>query len=182
MKTSLKNNQRNRQKGFSLIELMIVVAIIGILSAIAVPNYQRFQRKSRQSEAKATLAAIWTAQKSYFAEFNGGTDSLQMSGYSPEGTIEYGCGWGAAAATLKATRDTRPAVTGHMNTNNAGLCTPANSCALGTGAQDPTGFTAPTTTAISAAVATCNGNIGGAAVDRWSMNATKVLTNTQDGT
>ncbi|MBI2370572.1 MAG: prepilin-type N-terminal cleavage/methylation domain-containing protein, partial [Deltaproteobacteria bacterium] len=46
----------NRQ-GFTLIELMIVVAIIGILAAIAIPNFLRFQAKSKQSEAKTNLAA-----------------------------------------------------------------------------------------------------------------------------
>ena len=60
---------RNR-KGFTLIELMIVVAIIGILAAIAIPNFLKFQAKSKQSEAKTNLKAVFTAQTSYFGENN----------------------------------------------------------------------------------------------------------------
>jgi type IV pilus assembly protein PilA len=60
---------RNR-KGFTLIELMIVVAIIGILAAIAIPNFLKFQAKSKQSEAKTNLKAIFTAETSYFGENN----------------------------------------------------------------------------------------------------------------
>jgi type IV pilus assembly protein PilA len=59
----------NRKKGFTLIELMIVVAIIGILAAIAIPNFLRFQLKSKTSEGKVNLAAIRTAEESYLAEF-----------------------------------------------------------------------------------------------------------------
>ncbi|MGE5189133.1 MAG: type IV pilin protein [Gemmatimonadota bacterium] len=58
------------KKGFTLIELMIVVAIIGILAAIAIPNFMRFQAKSRQSEAKTNLGGVFTAETSYFAEYN----------------------------------------------------------------------------------------------------------------
>jgi type IV pilus assembly protein PilA len=47
-------------QGFYLIELMIVVAIIGILAAIAIPNFLQYQMKSRQSEAKTNLQAIKT--------------------------------------------------------------------------------------------------------------------------
>lgn len=61
---------RKLQKGFTLIELMIVVAIIGILAAIAIPNFVRFQAKSKQSEAKANLKAIFVAKKSHFAELD----------------------------------------------------------------------------------------------------------------
>jgi type IV pilus assembly protein PilA len=68
-------------KGFTLIELMIVVAIIGILAAIAIPNFVKFQCRSKQSEAKGNMKALYVAQESYRAEFDtyvsgcgGGTD------------------------------------------------------------------------------------------------------------
>ncbi len=60
---------RTSEKGFTLIELMIVVAIIGILAAIAIPNFMRFQLKSKSSEGKVNLAAIRTAEEGYMAEF-----------------------------------------------------------------------------------------------------------------
>jgi len=60
---------RKSNKGFTLIELMIVVAIIGILAAIAIPNFLRFQLKSKSSEGKVNIAAIRTAEESYIAEF-----------------------------------------------------------------------------------------------------------------
>jgi type IV pilus assembly protein PilA len=57
-----------KQEGFTLIELMIVVAIIGILAAIAIPNFLTYQLKSRQSEAKTNLQAIKTSEVSFQAE------------------------------------------------------------------------------------------------------------------
>ncbi len=59
----------NRTKsGFTLIELMIAVAIIGILSAIAIPSFQVYQLRSKRSEAYANLGAIATVQTAYLAE------------------------------------------------------------------------------------------------------------------
>lgn len=101
---------RKSKKGFTLIELMIVVAIIGILAAIAIPNFLRFQLKSKSSEGKVNIAAIRTAEESYLAEFGvyvgatvnpaadvpgsqkagfdtgGGFDTL---GWSPEGNVFF---------------------------------------------------------------------------------------------
>src|SRR5438876_5463750 len=53
--------------GFTLIELVIVVTIIGILAALAIPNFMSYQAKAKQSEAKVGLGGIFTAATAYFA-------------------------------------------------------------------------------------------------------------------
>jgi type IV pilus assembly protein PilA len=65
-----KLRPQNNQKGFTLIELMIVVAIIGILAAVAIPAFSKYQMKSKTSEASINLAAIATSEIAYQAEFD----------------------------------------------------------------------------------------------------------------
>jgi type IV pilus assembly protein PilA len=59
--------ENQTERGFTLIELMIVVAIIGILAALAIPNFIRFQLRSKTSEAKLNIASIRTAEDAYYA-------------------------------------------------------------------------------------------------------------------
>ena len=59
-------SSRKRFHGFSLMEVMIVVAIIEILGVLAYPNLEKYLKRARQTEAKTNLSAIYTAQKIYF--------------------------------------------------------------------------------------------------------------------
>lgn len=90
--------KRLSKRGFTLIELMIVVAIIGILAAIAIPNFVRFQARAKQGEAKANLKSLFTAQRSYFQEFDAYIAEIRTLGFSPERGNRYYYQMGATAA------------------------------------------------------------------------------------
>lgn len=62
----MKNNNKNQ--GFTLIELMIVVAIIGILSAIAYPNYTRYVQESKRTDATVAIMSAAQSQEKYYSQ------------------------------------------------------------------------------------------------------------------
>ena len=77
------------EQGFTLIELMIVVAIIGLLAALAIPNFIRFQAKARQSEARVNLKSVYTSEKGYYADKQTYYDVLSVIGFEPEMNNRY---------------------------------------------------------------------------------------------
>jgi type IV pilus assembly protein PilA len=95
-------------RGFTIVELMVTVAIVGILTGVAVPNYLKYVAKSRQTEAKLFLSALYVGQQSYATEFLSYTSCLPQTGFYPGAGVNnyqgtqypyYGGGFSLTAAT-----------------------------------------------------------------------------------
>ena len=93
-------NPISNHKGFTLIELMIVVVIVGILSSIALPSYQQYVRKANRADGMSAIQMILDAQERYYADHIKYTTTLSdlgVSDVSPEGHYKItaaACGGG----------------------------------------------------------------------------------------
>ena len=161
-------------KGFTLIELMIVVGIIGILVAIAAPNFARYQSKARQSEAKIALSAVYGAEKSFYSEYSAYAGGMDAIGYSPEGakrfyTVGFSASHSGTVAGFSGNLTTNPSYARTSFPASWTTCTPALTGSYPTGAiNDPQAFTAVASGQIRDAVG----------CDQWQINDTKILSNT----
>jgi type IV pilus assembly protein PilA len=72
---------KRNESGFSLVELMIVVGIIGILASLALPKMQVFMAKAKQSEARTLLSHLYTLEQSYFVDNDTFSNSYTDLGY-----------------------------------------------------------------------------------------------------
>jgi len=133
------------EAGFTLVELMIVVAIIGILAAIAIPNFQKYQAKARQKEAQIGLSAVYTSEVSNLGERSTFTSCLREAGYVPEGGTGagnsgdryYAIGFSAAHAASAFCSNTASSVVPCNDSSAVGINVAAGTvCGGGTAAAD----------------------------------------------
>lgn len=183
---------RKNQAGFSLVELMVVVAIIGILASLAIPSIGKYMAKARQSEAKTQLSSLYTAEKAFFAEYTAYDPRFLAVGYSPEGKLRYNVGFLSAtftagpangynpAAGLAATRDTNT----YCGTGT-GVVAAAVGCAMLNGATGgaPPALNASDVDTSSTFIANAVAMIhqSAAAPDSWTINQVKDMQNPVNG-
>ena len=163
------------KKGFTLIELMIVVAIIGILAAIAIPNFLKFQAKSKMSEAKTNLGAIYTGQISYFGEQNSYGDFAAIN-WSPSGTPRYHFSLGAWADNNAVNRGALVANAPVPSTWTANLNAALDSSGAAVSPVAPTFDNATFSAGAGGRISTQTYS------DGWSINQLRQLVWTVDGT
>ena len=81
------------QYGFSLVEIMVVVAIVGILTVVAIPQYQKYQRRALQGEAKMLLSNLYTIERTFSINWGYGATNLPQMGFKTSGNVAYNAGW-----------------------------------------------------------------------------------------
>lgn len=168
------------QKGFSLIELMMVVVIIGILATVGIPQYQKFQMKAKQSEAKALLSGMFTSQKAFFAEWNQYYADFNAVGFGLNGDLGYMVGFnngginGPATHPVQAYRNAAQVFHAQRYCNDTGECTVSKARSGGTGNIPPNSrvIGGGNPRFIFGAVANIDSD---PAFDRWQINENRQL-------
>lgn len=85
-------------RGFTLVELMVAVAIVSILASLAVNSYDLLRRKALATEAKMALSAVYAAETSFYAEYSTYTPCLANAGYLVDGGVRrFRVGYSAVA-------------------------------------------------------------------------------------
>ncbi len=96
----MTSHHKKARNGFTLIEIMVTIAIVGIMAAIAMASYQRYVLRSKSAEAKLSIKAIFLAEESYYAEFGSYISSGAAVPNPTPGTRKYS--WASVPLANKA--------------------------------------------------------------------------------
>jgi prepilin-type N-terminal cleavage/methylation domain-containing protein len=80
-------------EGFTILEVLLVGAIVGILSSIAIPSIRSYEIRARRAEAKVMLGHMYLAEKMFSAEFLTYSSRLDAIGFAPDGVVTYNYGF-----------------------------------------------------------------------------------------
>ena len=155
------------EKTFTFIELMMMMALVGILSIIAVPTFHGYKGRARQTEAKVGLSSIYVAERAFNVEYNSYVANLKAIGFSAT-PKNYILGFGK-----ENKQEIGTAITGLEAMQLSGtIGKPGDAKAMGCiGNTLDVNYIAKQATFIAGAV----GNIGNMACDKWSINEKRDL-------
>lgn len=159
---------KTRQNGFTLVELMIAVAMVGVLSSVAINGFEKMTMQAKRSEAKSQLGALFTAFQVYYSEYGAYYGDMRYIGFYPNGTLRYGIFSGGGVISQNPPGQTGPFLGSPGLCDNTGvICAQFN------------GVTVPAFTCPGVSKAPCHDQsphvITKAPMASWTANSFRIL-------
>jgi type IV pilus assembly protein PilA len=163
---------KKNSRGLTLLEIVITLAIIGVLAAISVPNFMKLLARSKQSEAKSNLRALYDLEQAHLMEFGVFTNSVARAAFAPERGNRYQYTLSASPQVLDDRTGTLGSTALNATTIMVDTFRYGVAAASGIPAPSPCSVVSLTPGPVGAAfTAQAQGNVDeDAAIDIWSIS------------